>query len=974
LNQFKYTGEDWQRLIAIALLYFVAARVGLLFALMGHSVTLFWMPSGIAVAAVLLYGSRMLPAVFVGALLGNLETGWLVSAEISLGATLEAALAVWMLHRLNFRIALQDNRDIVLLLFAATVSPLPSALNGVLWLDLNGLISTHEVVPAFVYWWMGDTVGIIMFTSQLLAWAKHKPMRWTPVLRREAGLHMLLLVLFSLLVFSNLPRYLLGTVVGPFILLPLIVWAALRFNMRHTMMSSSLVFLFSILGMVFEQGAFSPVSQESIRELWIYNLVMGVTALFLTVFNYQRIQASESLEQSGANLRRAQSVAKMGSWTLDIPNDRLEWSEEAFRIFGVTPGRPLALQDFLDSVYLEDIELVVHAWQAALEGAPYDVEHRILVRGEIKWVHETAQIDFGVDRRPLRAVGVVYDITEQRMVEERQILAARVFECSREAIVITDAKAQIVAVNQAFTRITGYTAAEVMGRNPNLLSSGKQDRNFYREMWDALINTGNWEGEIWDRAKNGELYPKWMSISSVWNNEGVVTHYVSIARDISDRIRAEQEIQQLAFFDVLTGLPNRTLLHDRLEQMFAAAHRDGGHFALLFMDLDRFKYVNDSMGHTVGDKLLQAVAKRIQECVREGDTVARLGGDEFVVLLREADGAGATKVAEKLIKSIGEPFLIDGVQIATHASIGISLYPEDAQDSDTLVKNADVAMYRAKEDGRNNFQFFEPEMNFRANRIFGMERDLHNALAKGEFELHYQAQADLTSGVVCGAEALIRWNHPERGRVSPAEFIPVAEETGQIVALGEWVLRTACAQLAQWRRSGVPVFPVAVNLSIRQLLQPSLVELVRAVLAENHLQPGDLELEITEGIMMGDAKAAMEFLTTMHEMGIQLSIDDFGTGYSSLNYLKNLPVNKLKVDQSFVRDIEVDSSDAAIVRSIISLGHRLDLRVIAEGVETLAELDFLRMRGCDEIQGYYFSRPLPADEFERFIHSDPRLG
>jgi len=969
-----YTKGDMQRLLALALLYWLLAKLGMLFALYDGMVTLFWAPSGIALAACFLYGARMLPGVFLGAFLSSLEVGWLVAGEIAFGNTVGALLGMWLLRIFRCDESLRSNRDVFLLLLAAMVGALASAVNGTIWLALNSHFSWTEYTSALLNWWMGDVLGGILFTPQILALTRHKGMRWTAALRREFVGHLLLLLIACALVFSDFSRQVLETIIGPFVLLPLLVWSALRFNMRHAMMTSSLIFLCAIVGMYFRQGAFSPVSPETIRELWLYNLVMGVTALFLSVFNYQRRLATESLESSEATLKRAQSVGKIGSWVLDLGQGNFEWSDEAYRIFGIAPGVGLKLQDFLDCVFLDDVEMVSRAWEDALHGADYDIEHRILVAGEIKWVHGTARFDFAPNGKPIRAVGVVQDITDRKQLEEQQLLAAKVFECSSDAIVITDAKSCILAVNQAFTRLTGYPAAEMVGKNPRILSSGKHDKTFYREMWDALLSEGHWQGEIWDKAKDGHIYPKWMSISAVRAAEGgEVTHYISIASDISERKRAEQEIQQLAFFDVLTGLPNRTLLRDRLEQMLAAAHRDEGHFALMFMDLDRFKYVNDSMGHTIGDKLLQAVAKRILECVREGDTVARLGGDEFVVLLREADSLGASTVAEKLIKSIGDPFLIDDIQISTHASIGISLYPTDALDSDTLVKNADVAMYRAKEDGRNNFQFFMPEMNFRANRIFGMERDLHNALEQGEFELHFQPQADLTSGEVCGAEVLIRWNHPEKGRISPADFIPVAEETGQIVRLGEWVLRAACKQLAEWRSRGMPTFPLAVNLSIRQLLQPSLVDLVREVLAENKLAPGDLELEITEGIMMGDAKAALGFLTKMHEMGVQLSIDDFGTGYSSLNYLKNLPVDKLKVDQSFVRDIETDSSDAAIVRSIISLGHRLDLRVIAEGVETLAELDFLRMRGCDEVQGYYFSRPLPAAEFEQFICSGARL-
>jgi EAL domain-containing protein (putative c-di-GMP-specific phosphodiesterase class I) len=370
---------------------------------------------------------------------------------------------------------------------------------------------------------------------------------------------------------------------------------------------------------------------------------------------------------------------------------------------------------------------------------------------------------------------------------------------------------------------------------------------------------------------------------------------------------------------------------------------------------------------------LQAVALRIQEHVRDEDTVARLGGDEFIVLLRETGAESAALVAKKLLETLSTPYDLDGQVISTQGSIGISIYPDHAHDADTLIKNADMAMYRAKEEGRNNFQFFKSEMNFRVDLLFSMEKDLRLALERGEFTLHYQPQVDLATGELCGVEALLRWNHPEKGAISPAEFIPVAEETGQIIAIGEWVLRAACAQREAWRKAGLIDFSIAVNLSIRQLRQPTLGTLVKEVLEQTGLDAGYLELEITEGIMMGDNQIAMNFLSEMHTLGVHLSIDDFGTGFSSLNYLKKMPVDKLKIDQSFVRDIDSDESDAAIIRSIISLGHRLNLRVIAEGVETQEQLDFLRIRGCDEIQGYFYARPMPAAEFVKFFNSQPNL-
>jgi diguanylate cyclase (GGDEF)-like protein/PAS domain S-box-containing protein len=564
-------------------------------------------------------------------------------------------------------------------------------------------------------------------------------------------------------------------------------------------------------------------------------------------------------------------------------------------------------------------------------------------------------------------------VTRVKFEEENLRLAAKVFENTNESILITDANNNVVAANEAFTSMTGYKLEEIMGKNPRFLSSGDHDESFYRGMWRALQGDGYWQGEVIDKNKAGQRFHQNLSINVVKNEQDVVTHYISVASDISERKEYDKNVHFLAYYDVLTGLPNRALMRDRLGQLIASSHRDNTEFALLFLDLDRFKYINDSMGHSIGDKLLQSVAQRLQACIREGDTVSRIGGDEFIVLLREVNEAEVTAVADKLLNTLATPFNLSGQEVSTYASVGIAMYPKHATDVDVLMKNADAAMYNAKENGRNNYKFFTPEMNFRANQIFLMEKDLRLALERDEFTLVYQPKVDLASGAISGAEALIRWKHPEKGFISPADFIPVAEETGQIVAIGEWVLRTACWRFASWQKQGMPVFPVAVNLSTRQLRQANLAEVIEKILKENSLSPENLELEITEGIMMGDTKKAMEFLTRMHQLGVQMSIDDFGTGFSSLNYLKNLPVNKLKIDQSFVRDIETDESDAAIVRSIISLGHRLDMKVIAEGVETLEQLDFLRIRGCDEIQGYFYSRPLVATDFLKFVLSDPQL-
>ncbi|TNC99779.1 MAG: diguanylate cyclase/phosphodiesterase with PAS/PAC sensor(s) [Gallionellaceae bacterium] len=544
------------------------------------------------------------------------------------------------------------------------------------------------------------------------------------------------------------------------------------------------------------------------------------------------------------------------------------------------------------------------------------------------------------------------------------------YKHSDEAIIIADADARIISVNPAFTRASGYVLDEVYGKNPKMLSSGKHDAEFYHQMWSSITTSGSWAGEILDRHKEGHLYPKWMKIIALKDDADRVTHYISIATDISARKEAEESIEFLAYYDVLTGLPNRTLLHDRIKQQISAAHRDKQKFAVMFLDLDRFKYVNDSMGHAVGDQLLQVVASRLLEKVREGDTVSRIGGDEFVILLRDTDAEGAAHVAQILLDELSLPCDLNGIPFPVHATIGISLFPDNGSDIGTLLKQADAAMYRAKEEGRNNFRFFTDEMNTRINRIFSMEKDLRLATERKEFSLFFQPQMDMTSGKICGAEALIRWDHPEKGRISPAEFIPVAEETGQIIAIGEWVLRTACGKIAEWRQQGIRPFPVAVNLSLRQLLQPDFAQLVAAMLERYGLLPNELELEFTESILLSEASIALDFMTSMRKLGVRLSIDDFGTGYSSLSYLKKMPVHKLKIDQSFIRDIHADQNDEAIVRSIIALARHFNLSVIAEGIETREQLDFLKRLGCDEMQGYFYAPPLPENEFLRFVRDN----
>lgn len=574
------------------------------------------------------------------------------------------------------------------------------------------------------------------------------------------------------------------------------------------------------------------------------------------------------------------------------------------------------------------------------------------------------------------SVGTVIDLTAQRQSEQTVRLASRVFESSQEAILLTDAQCNIVSVNTAFLEMTGYSAEEVIGKNPRLLNSGRQPPEFYVAMWQSIDFNDRWQGEIWNRNKAGEVFPVWLRINVYRDASGTIHNYVGIAVDISERLETRERIRQLAYFDPLTHLPNRRLLQDRVVQALSSAEREGNQLGLLFIDLDQFKKINDSLGHSAGDRLLSEVARRILACVRRADTVARLGGDEFVVLLQKASAEGCAEVSRKILDAVSRPFLFDQHELGVTPSLGISLYPQDGGDFETLLKHADTAMYHAKEAGRNTYQFFADEMNAAALERLVLENSLRRGLERGEFVLHYQPLISVADGRIVGAEALVRWLHPEQGLISPARFIPVAEQSGLIVPIGEWVLREACRQNQAWQNAGLPGISMAVNISSVQFhgsKNQSFVQYVQSVIDQSGLAAEFLELELTEGILMGHGPETVDTLDRLSEIGVKLAIDDFGTGYSSLSYLRRFPIDKLKIDQSFIRDIASSPDDWAIVCAIISMGHSLRLAVIAEGVEQASQREMLTEQGCDEVQGYHFSRPLPAEQFAELLRRQPFL-
>jgi diguanylate cyclase (GGDEF)-like protein/PAS domain S-box-containing protein len=569
------------------------------------------------------------------------------------------------------------------------------------------------------------------------------------------------------------------------------------------------------------------------------------------------------------------------------------------------------------------------------------------------------------------------DITERKQVEAELRIAAIAFD-SLEPMMITDASARILRVNSAFTECTGYMAEEIVGQTPRVLKSGRHDAAFFRAMWEAIHRSGGWQGEIWDRRKNGEVYPKWLTISAVMGDDGAVSHYVGTHHDITERKLAEERIRELAFFDALTRLPNRTLLLDRLMQAITASARSEACGAVLFVDLDHFKTLNDTLGHDKGDLLLQQVAQRLAASVLESDTVARVGGDEFVVVLGSLSGnhheaARQTEaLGEQLLAVLGSPYQLGDIEYRSTASIGATVFSGHQASMDELLKQADLAMYKSKERGRNAVCFFDPDMQTVVVERAALEAGMRNAIDANQFLLHYQAQVD--GDRTTGVEALVRWQHPQRGIVPPAEFIPLAEETGLILALGGWVLEAACAQLARWAtRPDMAHLTIAVNVSVQQFREPDFVEKVLTVISQTGARPDRLKLELTESVLVDNVQDIIGKMSALKTRGVVFALDDFGIGYSSLSYLKLLPLDQLKIDRSFVRDVLVDPNDAAIARTIVALAQSLGLGVIAEGVETAAQRDFLAAAGCHAYQGYYFCRPLPIEGFEAFF-SQPEVS
>lgn len=686
-----------------------------------------------------------------------------------------------------------------------------------------------------------------------------------------------------------------------------------------------------------------------------------------------RNNLEQRVAERTTDLNDAQKIAHIGNWTLDMVSGSMTWSDEIFHILEIEKSASAVSRNlFESSIHPEDRDTVNQKnIDSLLDKQTCQIVYRLLLpEGRIKWVERRCNAVFDSGGNQLRISGTLQDITEHEEAAIQLRIAAVAFD-TQEAIMVTDRQANIVKVNKAFVTTTGYTESEVQGKNPRILKSGRHDDAFYQSMWQILSKHGRWSGEVWDRRKNGEIYPKWLTVTAVKSGSGI-SHYVAVFVDITERKQAEEEIRKLAYFDPLTELPNRRLMMDRLHLALHQSARTRNYGALMFIDLDNFKVINDTRGHDYGDKILIEVAHRLRDCVRDTDTIARFGGDEFVVLIeglsisQQESAMQAGSVAEKIRAAISQNYLIMDTVYATSPSIGVVLFNGETIEIDELFKHADLAMYKVKESGRNAVRFFDPAMQIAIEKHAAIESDLRQALLKQEFRIHYQIQLDRELRPT-GAEALIRWIHPVRGIVSPMQFIPVAEESSLILNIGNWVLESACRQIALWRTGKLKHLSLAVNVSAQQFKQQDFVASVADLIHTYRIDPGLLKLELTESVVLSDVSEVVAKMHALKAIGIKLSMDDFGTGYSSLSYLKQLPLDQLKIDQSFVRDLSTDMNDAIMVKTIIDLAHNFKLEVIAEGVETQEQLEFLRKNGCGAYQGYLFGQPVTIDQFEALL-------
>lgn len=713
------------------------------------------------------------------------------------------------------------------------------------------------------------------------------------------------------------------------------------------------------------------VRQTEQIQVWkgLVFVLLTSAMLYLTIRRHLERQAriGTALHASEERLSLALSATEDGLWDWNLRHQTVYYSTGYHALLGMQDGElSNDREQWEQLLHPEDrphYQRVLSEFVQATSDSSYENTYRLRHRdGSYRWVLSRGRLQVDAQGRPERFIGTVRDITQRRADADSLRQAAAVFEATQEGVLVTDVRQNIVHINPAFSRITGYSEAEILGKHPTLLKSGRHDAAFYQHLWHTLQTLGTWSGEVWNRRKDGEIYPQWQCIRAIHDDNGLLSHYVAVFSDISVLKHSQHELDYLAHHDPLSNLPNRLLFTERVEHALERAQSEAHRGAVLVVDLDHFKHINESLGHNVGDLLLKATGERLAKQLDKGATLARLGGDEFGLLSEDCPQAEqAACLAQQLVDCLNEPFMLDGQELFISASVGICLYPDDAQTVEEVLRNVDSALFKAKSSGREGFAFYGQEQTEYARQRVELVAGMRHALENDELRVYYQPLCRLVDGRMIGVEALVRWQHPQRGLVPPGEFIPIAEDSGMINAIDTWVLEHACRQMVAWRASGSNLQFVAVNISSRLFNRGELDQRVAQVLADTGLPADCLELEVTESAVMDDPDQAQALLERLRSLGVRLAIDDFGTGYSSLARLKRLPVHKLKLDQSFVTGLPHDKDDLAITRAVIALAHSMEMKVLAEGVERAEQQAYLHRLGCDYAQGYFIGRPVPAD-------------